>query len=119
MVAEQVDEVEFAMDSVFLGPAERLTVRIDFPAAVAPPMVVDDLLSWVRTLASEEGPRIIQDGGRAGARAVVPTLDRLRNLTQSVNGRIRHPGARHPRVQRTLEELGLQLERAAQLAGTI
>ena len=119
VVAESVSEVAFAMDSVFLGPAERQTVRIDFPAPT-PPMLVEELLSWVQTYASEEGPRIIQDAGKRGARPVVSsTLERLHDLVRTADGRIRHPAARHPRVRRTLGELAAQLDDAARLAGTI
>lgn len=120
VVAESVDETTFAMDSVFLGPAERQTVRIDFPLNVAPaPMYVDELLTWVRNYASAEGTRIVEDGGKIGVRSIVPTLQLLQNLVQSSVGRIRHPASRHPRVRRTLVELASQLSEAARLAGTI
>jgi hypothetical protein len=119
VIAEQVDEIAFAMDSVFLGPAERQTVRIDFPTSVAPPMFVEELLSWVKSFASEEGPNIIQESGKHGVRSIVPTLQRLHDLTANIDGRIRHPGARHPRVQRTIDELVTQLDDATRLAGTI
>jgi len=120
VVAESVDETTFAMDSVFLGPAERQTVRIDFPTTVAPaPMYVDELLTWVQNFASAEGTRIVEDGGKIGVRSIVPTLQLLQNLVQNAVGRIRHPGARHPRVRRTLGELASQLSEAARLAGTI
>jgi hypothetical protein len=120
VVAESVDETTFAMDSVFLGPAERQTVRIDFPVNVAPtPMYVDELLTWVQNFASAEGTRIVEDGGKIGVRSIVPTLQLLQNLVQNSVGRIRHPAARHPRVRRTLGELASQLSEAARLAGTI
>jgi hypothetical protein len=120
VVAESVDETTFAMDSVFLGPAERQTVRIDLPTTVAPgPMYVDELLSWVQNFATAEGTRIVEEGGKLGVRSIVPTLQLLQRLVQNAVGRIRHPGARHPRVQRTLTELASQLNEAARLAGTI
>jgi hypothetical protein len=118
VVAESVSEVYYAMNSVFLGPAERKMTRIDFAPGV-PPMYVDDLFSWVQAFASDEGPRLIQDGGKRGVERIVPTLDRLRGLVRDSNGRIRHPGAQHPRVRRTIEELGNQLSDAARLAGTV
>lgn len=120
VVAESVVEITFAMDSVFLGPAERQTVRIDFPIGVAAgPMYVDDLLTWVQNFASAEGTRIVEEGGKLGVRSIVPTLQLLQRLVQNSVGRIRHPGARHPRVRRTLSELASQLNEAARLAGTI
>jgi hypothetical protein len=119
VIAESVSEVSFAMDSVFLGQAERLTVRIEFPANISPPMYVADLLTWVETFATGEGTQIIQEGGKIGVRAIVQPLQRLRDLVRHSDGRIRHPGARHPRVRRTLEELGSQLAEAARLAATV
>jgi hypothetical protein len=119
VIVESVAEVSFAMDSVFLGPAERLTVRIDFPTNVAPPMYVADLLTWIETFASGEGTQIIQEGGKIGVRNIVQPLQRLRDLVRNTDGRIRHPGARHPRVRRTLEELGSQLAETARLAATL
>ncbi len=119
VIAESVSEVSFAMDSVFLGQAERLTVRIDFPANISPPMYVADLLTWVETFATGEGTQIVQEGGKIGVRAIVQPLQRLRDLVRNSDGRIRHPGARHPRVRRTLEELGSQLAEAARLAATV
>jgi hypothetical protein len=119
VIAESVSEVSFAMDSVFLGQAERLTVRIEFPANIAPPMYVADLLTWVETFATGEGTQIIQEGGKIGVRAIVQPLQRLRDLVRNSDGRIRHPGARHPRVRRTLEELASQLAEAARLAATV
>jgi hypothetical protein len=118
VVAESVDEVEFAMNSVFLGPAERKTVRIDFPAPT-PPMYVDELLTWVQAFASEEGTQIIVEGGKLGVRSLVPTLRRLRDLVEHSEDRIRHPGARHPRVRRTLIELRTQIDESMRLAQTI
>jgi hypothetical protein len=108
------------MDSVFIGAAERRTVQIDFPRTVAPgPMNIDELLSWVQRFAVEEGPRLVQDGGKRGARTIVPTLTRLSALVAAAYGRIRHPAGSHPRVRQTLGELQSQLDEAARLAGTI
>ena len=119
VIAESVDEVYFAMDSVFLGPAERKTTRIEFPANVAPPMFVDELFSWVHDYAADEAPSIIEDGGKRGVRAIVPTLRRLHDLVEASIGRIRHPGARHERVRRTIDEVVGHLDEAARLSGTI
>ena len=118
VIVESVSEVAFAMDSVFLGPAERQTVRIDFPAP-EPPMYVADLLTWIESFAGGEGTQIVQEGGKIGVRTIVQPLNRLRDLVRHSDGRIRHPGARHPRVRRTLQELGTQLAEAARLAATV
>ena len=117
VINESVDEVSYAMNSVFLGPSERKTTRIEFPGA--PALMVDDLLTWISSFVTGEGPRLIQDGGKQGVRRIKPTLERLRNLVKSSDGRIRHPGAQHPRVRKTLEELSNQLNDAARLAGAV
>jgi hypothetical protein len=67
VIAESVNEVRFTLDSVFIGPAERQTLQINF-GSPAPPntpsMFLEDLLTWIDSFASEEGPRLIQDGGK-------------------------------------------------------
>ena len=65
VVAESVNEVRFTLDSVFIGPAERQTLQIRFsPSDDPPPMFLEDLLTWIDSFAAEEGPRLIQDGGK-------------------------------------------------------
>ena len=122
VISESVQEVYFAMDSVFLGSAERLTIRLDF--TFAPSILVGELLGWVDRFASEEGPRLIQDGGKAGVGALFPTVDRLAAL---VHGALIPPqdanrlpvGYRTSRVQRAVEELADYLDRAASLARAV
>lgn len=77
VLAETVDEVYAAMDSVYIGPAERLTIRVGVPGK---DLSVEELLSWVHTFATEEAPLLIQDGGRRGVEAIVPTATLLRQL---------------------------------------
>ncbi|HXN47791.1 MAG TPA: hypothetical protein VN893_14185, partial [Bryobacteraceae bacterium] len=65
VIAESVDEVRFTLDSVFLGPAERQTMELVFPAATRlAPIFLEDWLGWAYGFATEEGPRLIQDGGK-------------------------------------------------------
>jgi len=82
-------------------------------------MFVDELFSWVHDYAADEAPSIIEDGGKRGVRAIVPTLRRLHDLVEASIGRIRHPGARHERVRRTIDEVVGHLDEAARLSGTI
>lgn len=165
VVGESVQEVNFTMDSVFLGPAERQTLQLnfhhtptfpllfvpgvpssEFPMATAPyyqpmsppahkrflyhfqphtsPLYVAELLDWTDRVASEEGPRLIQDAGKDGVVALSQTLDSLRTF---VRGALMAPhGAQHPhavpkgyatsRVQRSVRELADSLDAALQLA---
>ena len=94
-VAEQVDDVEAALDSVSISIAERQTI----PVSSSSRRTVDGLLSWVRTVVTEEGPRIARDTGRDGIRtSLMPTVLELVNqvalLLAATTGRLtfRLPG---------------------------
>lgn len=153
VTAESVAEVGFTLDSVFLGAAERLAIRLTFPAADAtiggsnltdsknttvfvagdtPSILLAELLSWVERVASEEGPRLLQDGGKDGAIALTPVLDKLRALVRAslvTTGTGPNRGLQSPdsvpagyataRVQRALSELAKYLDDSADLARRI
>jgi hypothetical protein len=137
VIAESIREVEFALDSVFLGPSERQTLELRFPpgsasnplpapgttvARSSPPMFVSELLTWVERFATEEGRQLIEDGGKqAVVVAFRPTILLLQALAR--DARVSPAGAqdptrmpdayRRPRVQRALAELESQLAAAA------
>jgi hypothetical protein len=128
VVAESVDEVRFTLDSVFIGPAERQTLEVKFRSHAGvptpPPIFLEDLLTWIDSFASEEGPRLIQDGGKfAVGESFVPIGTQLQQLVQGA----RNPanvgqlprGYRTVRVQRSLEELADQLQQLVNLATPI
>lgn len=135
-VVESVSEAEDAMDSVFLGRAERQTIRIAFPAQItingrpepilldalgnpapARPMLVGELLGWISRFASEEGPTLIRDGGRVGVATIEPTAERLRRLVLgAIDASVPHVGFTRNRVRRALSELAGQLAYVAVLA---
>jgi len=126
VIAESVHEVEFAMDSVFLGPAERQTLELTFPKSAnypvldppvngSPPMFVSELLGWVERFATEEGRQLIDEGGRQGVVAFTPTIALLHSLVRAaqVPPQDGMPDAyKRPRVQRALAELATQLGNA-------
>ncbi len=120
VVAETVGETYFAMDSVFLGAAERQTVPLAFGDTESP-MTIAELLDWVEQFATVEGPRLISDGGKAGVRTFAPTARRLEGLVAAAL--ITQPGAppsyHEARVQQALQQLRQQLQRAADLAQAI
>jgi hypothetical protein len=60
--AEQVDEFEAVLDSVLVSAAERQTVVLDLNSG----LTLDDLIQWLRTFLTEDGPNIIRDTGRDG-----------------------------------------------------
>ncbi len=155
-VGEAVQDVYFTMDSVFLGPGERQTMELQFaggtvkvlavPAdpnsgstrpgqlysfpfpTTAAPLFVSELMEWVGRVASDEGPRLIQNSGKDGVIALFPMLDQLRKLTRGAlvtlaNG-VQDPNAlpagySTSRVQRMIEGLADALDEATRLAGEI
>jgi hypothetical protein len=121
VVAESVQEVYAALDSVFVGPAERQVIELRFAGGSS--LFVAELLDWIDQVASKEGPQLIQDGGKAGVRAFQPTIQRLAGLAQeALTANQPGPlpsGYRSARVQRALQELAGHLAEAARLAGQI
>jgi hypothetical protein len=119
VAAESVGEVYAAMDSVFVGPAERQVAA--FRDEDGKPVLIEELLSWIVTFTSEEAPRLIYEGGRRGVASVFPTAKLLESLTRRFIQAIPHEpslpeGLRHPRVLNPLLELRAYLERVQQLA---
>ncbi len=125
VVAESVEEVRFAMDSVFIGPAERQTLEIVFPAGSNIPRIfVEELLSWVSSFAAEEGPQLIQEGGKfAVNQSFLPMAILLRDMVAGAvnptNVLALPGGYRSPRVRRSLEELATHLGELVTLANPI
>jgi Carboxypeptidase regulatory-like domain len=144
VVAESVEEVNFTLDSVFIGAAERQTIRLTFPAGTLtdsttttfdvpsqPSILLGDLLSWVERVATEEGPQLLQDGGKDGAAALASVLNTLRQLVRRAlvttgGGQQQQPGSSDipdgyatERVQRALRELAKYLDDTFTLADKI
>jgi hypothetical protein len=46
-------------------------------------MTISELLDWVDRFASEEGPRLIKDGGKIGVDALLPTIKKLHDLVSA------------------------------------
>jgi len=125
VVSESVDEVRFTLDSVFIGPAERQTMQLNFATATTPiaPIFLEDLLTWIQGFASEEGPRLIRDGGKFGVQnTFYPVANNLSVIVANVlpqNPTGLPPGFYTPRVQLSLTDLQDQLTALAQLAKPI
>jgi hypothetical protein len=119
VVAETVEEVYAAMNSVFVGEAERQVAS--FRDERGQETRVSELLSWVTTFATEEAPHLIEDGGRRGVGAIIPTANTLSNLVDQFIRAIPYgenipDGLRHPRVVRPLQELQGYLQQVLQLS---
>ena len=141
-VCESVNDLTFALDSVYVDAAQRQVIELNFarqtiafPAIPLrarkstsyqfpreePPLLLSDLLDWVLRASRDEGPRIIQDAGKDGVFAFAPVLDKLRTLIYATRDIARSsavlpPGMRTPRVRRALAVLAGQLDEATDLA---
>ena len=95
VVEDGVNQVYAAMDSVNITQAERLIITIGFDGPDKN-LTVEDLLSWICSFASQEGPTLIRDGGRRGVQAIIPTAEKLDQLTDKFISLIRPPKTATP-----------------------
>jgi len=138
VVSQSVRDAYFAMDSVFLGAAERQTAQLNFSGITLPralefetvpyqfplgtsALFVSELLDWVDRAASEELPQVLQTSGKDGLPALKSVIDNLRHFLRAsiVPPQKSHglpPGYRTPRVQRTMLELADALDETYKLA---
>jgi hypothetical protein len=124
VIVETVNEVRFALDSVFIGPSERQTLQLQFADSTLPPMFLEDVLREVETFASDEGPRLLRDGGRLAVNNnIIPVVESLQNLVEEAhdptNINILPDGFRTARVRNALDDLNDQLEALLTLTGQI
>jgi hypothetical protein len=82
-IAERLQEVYTIMDSVFLGPAERMVIELDFSSISQEQMFLSDLFSWLQDTATGGGRDLIEDGGREGVRTFASTIAQLRILFEA------------------------------------
>jgi hypothetical protein len=126
VVAESVDEVRFTLDSVFIGPAERQTTKLSYPFVPGlQPIFLEDLLSWIHNFAAEEGPRLIQDGGKFGVQnTFTPVVRQLLSFVVNVPKfpSLANPmpaGFFAPRVKLSVDDLVDQLQALITLAAPL
>lgn len=133
VVAEKVNELRFALDSVFIGPSERQALELRFPETItllggeselvpSKAMFLEDLLNWVYSFSTDEGPRLIQTAGRYGVRdsffPVAKTLHTLVHASRDANGGTVR-GFKTARVRRAIDELSRQLKFLTDMAKPI
>jgi hypothetical protein len=122
VVAQSVKDVCFAMDSVFLGAAERQTILLQFPGDTS--LFVAELLDWIDRASSDELPAQLQDSGKD---AIATMKHVVRDLHTFVRAALvppqpaqgLPPGYRTPRVQRAMRVLAQQLAETLRLAEQI
>lgn len=114
-IAETVNEVRFALDSVFIGPNERQALLLEFTDATLAPMFLEDVLDEVETFAGDEGPRLLRDGGKISVtNNILPVVQSLLKLVRQAHtpGNIDDlpDGFKTARVRNSLDDLQDQLE---------
>jgi hypothetical protein len=123
VVGESVEEVEAALDSVFVDSAERSVAQFETEGGRS--MLVSELLGWITSFATQEARDLIQQAGRRAMGAVTSTADNLDELVARLIDAVeeKRPGLpvamRHPRVLPPLRELDGYLDRVADLADQI
>jgi len=119
VVAEMVDEVRFVLDSVFLGPAERQTIQLNFTGTNNPPIFLEDLLVWIENLATVEGPNLIQTSGKFGVAQVVQIATLQNNLIGAITlaSPPLPPAFLAPRVKIAIVNLQVQLGQLLAVTG--
>jgi hypothetical protein len=87
VVAEATQEVRDALDSVYIRAAERQIVKLNLQLKNMPGFLITigELLDWIETVATDEGPRSINEGGKDGViTSLKPVLRQLHELTQQM-----------------------------------
>ena len=114
-VLQAVDDLRAAMDAVGLSQIECRTATIEVDGET---ISIEDILSWVESLAETEGPDLIASGGRWG-------LGRVRGAAESALAQVEtlyqrsetapapHVGLTYQTVQDALAELVGSLRRLA------
>jgi hypothetical protein len=115
VIAETVNEVRFALDSVFIGPNERQALLLEFTDQALAPMFLEDVLNEVEGFASDEGPRLLRDGGKISVtNNILPVVQSLQNLVEEahepLNINVLPDGFKTARVRNSLDDLNDQLE---------
>ena len=72
LVAASVDDVESALDAINVDVTDREESLIGDND-----LSLDGLLGWIRHVALDEGPQAVNEGGKVGVRALIPTFTTL------------------------------------------
>ncbi len=114
VTSELVDDLEFALDSVFIGNDERYTTNLVFTSH--DDMWLGDLLDWLTRFARTEGRELLEDSGKDGGEAFKETTEELNKLVNDASnayqvsrGNAMPPGYRTPRVHRAISSLSNQI----------
>lgn len=112
-ISETVNEVRFALDSVFIGPNERQTLLLEFGDLA--PMFLEDVLNEVERFTGDEGPRLLRDGGKISVtNNILPVVESLQQMVKEAHSPLNiddlPDGFKTARVRNSLDDLQDQLE---------
>jgi hypothetical protein len=119
-IAETVNEVRFALDSVFIGPSERQTLLLRFEDTSLAPMFLEDVLIEVEKFFGDEASRLLRDGGKISVtNNILPVVRSLQNMVEEahVPANIDElpDGFKTARVRNALDDLQDQLQALVEL----
>ncbi|HWY49075.1 MAG TPA: hypothetical protein VNX70_16925 [Bryobacteraceae bacterium] len=115
VIAETVNEVRFALDSVFIGPSERQTLLLQFRnPGKFPAIFLEELLQQIGDFFNVEATGLLQYGGRISVtNNILPVVSSFLGMVteakRPANLRSLPDGYRTVRVQRSLDDLRDQL----------
>jgi len=119
-IAETVNEVRFALDSVFIGPSERQTLLLRFRDTALAPMFLEDVLGEVERFFADEASRLLRDGGKISVtNNILPVVQSLQHMVDQAHAPFNidelPDGFKTARVRNALDDLQDQLEALIEL----
>jgi len=119
-IAETVNEVRFALDSVFIGPSERQTLLLRFTDDTLAPMFLEDVLGEVERFFGNEASRLLRDGGKISVtNNILPVVQSLQHMVDQAHAPLNidelPDGFKTARVHNALDDLQDQLEALIEL----
>jgi len=119
-IAETVNEVRFALDSVFIGPSERQTLLLRFEDSALAPMFLEDVLGEVERFFGNEASRLLRDGGKISVtNNILPVVQSLQHMVEQAHAPLNidelPDGFKTARVRNALDDLQDQLEALIEL----
>jgi hypothetical protein len=120
VIAETVNEMRFTLDSVFIGPAERQALLLEFSDPALPSRFLEGMLIEIEAFVGQEAPQLLKDGGKITVtNNILPVTRALLNMVKEAHNPTNigelPDGFRTARVRNSLDDLQDQLERLVKL----
>jgi hypothetical protein len=120
VIVETVNEMRFTLDSVFIGPAERQALLLEFADPALPPRFLEGMLIEIEAFVGQEAPQLLKDGGKITVtNNILPVTRALHNMVVEAHNPTNldelPDGFRTARVRNSLDDLQEQLERLVEL----